>query len=68
MVCNLNSIFPGMLVLDSPDVQRTAVTSPILTLPGPLTTARAYIQSILDKELYFPVEKLHRATCACRKE
>jgi hypothetical protein len=37
-------------------------------LDGPLTTARAYIQSILDKELYFPLEKLHQADCTCRKE
>ncbi|KAF2690775.1 hypothetical protein K458DRAFT_382353 [Lentithecium fluviatile CBS 122367] len=37
-------------------------------LDGPLTTARAHIQSVLDKELFFPLDKLHRATCTCRKE
>ncbi|KAL5397809.1 hypothetical protein PMIN03_008740 [Paraphaeosphaeria minitans] len=37
-------------------------------LDGPLTTARAHIQSILDKELNFALEKLHQATCTCRKE
>jgi hypothetical protein len=47
---------------------RITITTSVLTLLGPLTTARAHIQSILDRELYFPLDKLHRATCACRKE
>ncbi|KAF1973179.1 hypothetical protein BU23DRAFT_139582 [Bimuria novae-zelandiae CBS 107.79] len=37
-------------------------------LDGPLTAARAHIQSILETELTFPIDKLHRATCPCRKE
>ncbi|KAL1612493.1 hypothetical protein SLS60_000720 [Paraconiothyrium brasiliense] len=37
-------------------------------LDGPLTTARAHIQSILDKELNFALDKLHQATCSCRKD
>ncbi|CAI6338289.1 unnamed protein product [Periconia digitata] len=37
-------------------------------LDGPLTNARAHIQSTLDRELYFPLKKLHNADCDCRKE
>ncbi|KAF2642281.1 hypothetical protein P280DRAFT_478423 [Massarina eburnea CBS 473.64] len=37
-------------------------------LDGPLTNARAHIQSVLDRELFFPLKKLFGATCDCRKE
>ncbi|KAF2793582.1 hypothetical protein K505DRAFT_217451, partial [Melanomma pulvis-pyrius CBS 109.77] len=37
-------------------------------LDGPLVTARTYIQSTLERELYIPLDKLHQARCVCRKE
>jgi hypothetical protein len=35
---------------------------------GPLIAARTHVQSTLERELYHPLERLHRAVCACRKE
>jgi hypothetical protein len=35
---------------------------------GPLTAARAHVQSTLERGLYYPLARLHSAVCVCRKE
>ena len=42
-----------------------ALADPLL---DPLAAARTHVQSTLEQELYYPLERLHRAACACRKE
>ncbi|ORY09380.1 hypothetical protein BCR34DRAFT_589361 [Clohesyomyces aquaticus] len=58
----------GSMFMHNPSASYEDLTIKARLFDGPLTAARTSVQSVLEKELNFPLEKLHYATCPCRKE
>ncbi|PSN63937.1 hypothetical protein BS50DRAFT_679130 [Corynespora cassiicola Philippines] len=57
----------GTFIVHNPSAF-TGLTTNARFLDGPLTAARAELQSTIEHSINLPLEKLHQAHCVCRKE